>query len=307
MLGGHTIEQWLIFHAFIAFLLILDLGVLNRKSHVVHLKEAVLWSIFWILLGLGFGAYIYFTDSEAAGIQYVTGYIVEKSLSVDNLFVFLVIFEAFQIQRQYQHRLLFWGIIGAIILRGIMIALGAQLIDQFHWVIYVFGFFLVWTGYKMLRGGAGELDPLNTPVFKLLKRYFPISTAPYTGRFFVTEGGVKKMSYGFAALIVVEFSDVLFAVDSIPAVFGVTRDPYLVYTSNIFAIMGLRSLFFVLEDMLHRFTLLKYGLGIILAFVGVKMLIEHWYKIDPVHSLMVIGVILTTSILLSLRRNRASK
>jgi tellurite resistance protein TerC len=304
MLGGHTFESWLLFHVIVAFLLLLDLGIVNRKSHVVHIKEALLWSFFWVLIGLSFGAYIYYHDGPVSGLQYLTGYIVEKSLSVDNLFVFLVIFSAFKIQRQYQHRLLFWGIIGAIVLRGIMIFLGAQLIESFHWIIYVFGAFLLITGYKMLKGGVEDLDPHDTFVFKVLKKFFPLSVEPYHGKFLVVEGGRKKLSYGFAALVVIEFSDVLFAVDSIPAVFGVTRDPYIVYTSNIFAILGLRSLFFVLEDMLHRFVLLKYGLGVILLFVGTKMLIEHWVPISSGISLLVIATILATSIILSLKRTK---
>jgi tellurite resistance protein TerC len=304
MFGGHSIETWIVFHLVIALLLILDLGVFNRKSHVIHIREALLWSVFWIAIGVSYGAYIYNRDGSVAGVEYLTGYIVEKSLSVDNLFVFLLIFQSFKIPRRFQHRLLFWGIIGAIFLRATMIALGAQLLENFHWVIYIFGAFLIYTGIKMFSGHGEELDPHNTVVMKILKKYFPVSVSPYDGKFFVIENGLKKMSYGFAALVVIEFCDVVFAVDSIPAVFGVTRDPYLVYTSNIFAILGLRSLFFVLEDMLHRFYLLKYGLGVILCFVGAKMLLEHWYKIPPLYSLLVIGVILITSVLLSLRKKK---
>ncbi len=302
MFLGHTIETWIIFHLIVFFLLVLDLGVLNRKAHVINIKEALGWSVFWIAIGVSYGAYVAWRDGATAGTEYLTGYVVEKSLSVDNLFVFLVIFKAFQIPRIHQHRLLFWGILGAIVLRGIMIALGTQLLNQFHWVIYVFGAFLIWTGWKMFRGGMDEMNPLDGTVFRVLKKFLPFSEKPYDGHFIVKEGGKKKLSIGFAALMVIESSDVLFAVDSVPAVFGVTRDPYIVYTSNIFAILGLRSLYFVLEDMLHRFHLLKYGLSVILVLVGVKMCMEPIYKVPPVWSLAMILSILATSIVLSLKR-----
>ena len=260
-LADHRTQAWVIFNALVAFLLILDLGLFNRKAHVIRLKEALGWSVFWIVLGLGFGAFVYEYISPTAGIEYVTGYIVEKSLSVDNLFVFLLIFRAFQIDKKYQHRLLFWGVIGAIILRVIMIGIGAQLIVRFHWIIQVFGVFLIWTGVKLFREVNEQFDPKASPVLKLVQKFLPITDEPHPGRFTVTE---TKFTLAFVALILIEVSDVLFAVDSVPAVFGVSKDPFIVYTSNIFAILGLRSLFFVLEDFMDRFHLLKYGLAVIL-------------------------------------------
>ena len=301
MLYGHTYQAWLIFHAIIFGLLAFDLGVMNRKDHVIRVKEALLWSLFWIALGLSFGAYVWMRDGAAAGTQYLTGYVVEKSLSVDNLFVFLVIFRAFKIERQHQHRMLFWGILGAIILRGAMIAVGSALLERFHFLIYIFGAFLIYTGFKMFQGGVEELNPLETRTFKLLKKFLPLSDKPHHGHFFIRENGRLTLSIGFAALALIETSDVLFALDSVPAVFGVTRDPYIVYTSNIFAILGLRSLFFVLEDLMAKFHLLKYGLSAILVLVGVKMCVEPLVHVPPAAGLIVILTILLISVFLSLK------
>lgn len=301
MFYGHSIETWIVFHLIVFALLAMDLGIFNRNAHVIKVKEALLWSLFWVAIGVSYGGYVWWHDGATSGMQYLTGYVVEKSLSVDNLFVFLVIFRAFHIPRQHQHRLLFWGILGAIVLRAIMIALGTALLAEFHWLIYIFGGFLIWTGWKIFKGGPEDVHPLETPTFRFLKKFFPISNEKYDGRFVVEENGKKHLSIGFAALVMIETSDVLFALDSVPAVFGVTRDPYLVYTSNIFAILGLRSLYFVLEDMMDRFHLLKFGLAIILTFVGLKMCLESVVHISPGLSLGVILAVLVGSVLLSFK------
>lgn len=301
MFAGHTATEWILFHIVVVVLLGLDLGVLNRKSHIIYMKEAILWSLVWIAMGLGFGLYVHYQNGPTAAIEYVTGYIVEKSLSVDNLFVFLIIFASLKIPRIHQHRLLFWGVFGAIILRAIMIYLGTQLLENFHWVIYVFGAFLIYTGVKIFKGGDSEMDPREGMVFKFLSKFLPLDPREdFGGKFTIKKQGKTYFTMGFVALVLIETSDVIFALDSVPAVFGVTRDPYIVYTSNIFAILGLRSLFFVLEELLYKFYLLKAGLAVILIFVGSKMCAEHWVKIAPWLSLSVIGSILAASVILSL-------
>ncbi len=300
MFEKHSFETWVVFHLIVLALLALDLGIFNRKAHVIRLKEALGWSVVWILIGLGFGYYISWHDGAQAGAEYLAGYIVEKSLSVDNLFVFAIIFSAFKIERGLQHRLLFWGILGAIILRAGMIYAGAELLNRFHWVIYIFGAFLIFTGIKLfLAGDKAPLDPHKSPFLKLARKFLPFTDAPHHGRFVLVEDGKKKFTLFFAALLLIESSDVIFALDSVPAVFGVTRDPFIVYTSNIFAILGLRSLFFVLEDMLYRFHLLKVGLSLVLVFVGSKMIAEPFFHMSPWTSLGIISAILITSIVLS--------
>lgn len=295
----HNLTWWVSFNLLILALLALDLGVFNKKAHVIKLKEAALWSVFWIILGLSFGAFMWFEDGPVIGMQYLTGYVVEKSLSVDNLFVFLVIFRSFNIEKQHQHRLLFWGILGAIILRGIMIAAGTQLIANFHWVIYVFGVFLVYTGVMLAFSGDKQFEPEKSPVYKFIKKVLPFTDEPHHGKLTKMVNGKRMFTLAFAALVLIEASDVMFALDSVPAVFGITRDPFIVYSSNIFAILGLRSLFFVLEDFMDRFHLLKYGLSIVLTFVGLKMCFEWYLKVPPSISLSVIGMVLAGSMILS--------
>lgn len=295
----HETQTWLLFNGLIILLLVLDLGVFNRKAHVIRLKEALGWSAFWVSLGLLFGGFVYEYMGHQAGIEYFTGFVVEKSLSVDNLFVFLVIFRAFKIEKKYQHRLLFWGVLGAIILRGLMIAAGTVLLAKFHWLIYIFGAFLLYTGVTLAFQGDKEIDPHQNPVLKFLKKILPFSDGNNENHFIITEHGQRKLTLAFAALVVIETSDVIFALDSVPAVFGVTRDPFIVYSSNIFAILGLRSLFFVLEDFMDRFHLLKYGLSVVLMFVGAKMMFEHWVPMTPFMSLAIIGVVLALSVALS--------
>lgn len=290
---------WVSFNVLILVLLALDLGVFNKKAHVIKLKEAALWSVFWIILGTSFGAFMWFEEGSVIGMQYLTGYVVEKSLSVDNLFVFLVIFRAFQIEKQHQHRLLFWGILGAIVLRGLMIAAGTQLLSHFHGVIYIFGAFLIYTGLMLAFAGEKKFEPEKSAVYKFIKRILPFTDEPHHGKLTKVVDGKRLFTSAFAALCLIEASDVMFAMDSVPAVFGITRDPFIVYSSNIFAILGLRSLFFVLEDFMDRFHLLKYGLAVVLTFVGVKMCVESLYKFPAGISLAIIGIVLGGSMLLS--------
>ncbi len=298
----HGPAAWIIFHAIIIGLLTLDLGFFNRKNQVITIKKAVGWSLFWIAIAMGFCFYVYQSLGEKAALEFLTGYVVEKSLSVDNLFVFLVIFQNLKISPIYQHRLLFWGVIGAIGFRAIMIFTGSALLENFHWLIYVFGAFLIFTGIKLFFNKADEFDPQKNPLFRFVRRYFPLSlTENHNGHFLLkdTHSGKWHFTIPFLALVLIESSDVIFALDSVPAVLAITKDTYIVYTSNIFAILGLRSLFFVLENIMHRFRFLKYGLALVLLFVGLKMIAEAFLHISPLLSLLIVGGILGTSILMS--------
>lgn len=297
---------WLGFNVLILFLLALDLGVFNRKAHAVSIREALGWSAVWVSLAVGFGLWIGQSMGRQSMLEFYAGYLVEQALSVDNLFVFILIFGFFKIERALQHRVLFWGILGALIMRGMMIGAGAALIARFHGIIYVFGAFLVYTGVKMAFGAVSSVEPEANPVIRLVRRVFPITARFHGDRFFVREaltpGGAVRMVATplFVVLALVETTDVVFALDSIPAVFGVTRSPFLVYTSNVFAILGLRSMFFVLSNVIGKFHLLKYGLSVVLAFVGVKMLLSELYPIGIGPALGFVAGILTTSIVLSL-------
>jgi tellurite resistance protein TerC len=293
---------WVAFNVGVIGLLALDLGVFHRRPHAVGIREAALWSAFWIALSLLFNAGIYFYAGRQPALEFLTGYLIEKSLSVDNIFVFVLIFRAFAVPAAYQHRVLFWGILSALVLRGIMIGLGAYLIKNFHFVIYLFGAFLVVTGIRLARQKAGHMHPEDNPLVRLARRRLPV-TGHYEGaKFFVREHGRLLATPLLLVLIAVEFTDILFAVDSIPAIFAVTRDPFLVYTSNVFAILGLRALYFLLADVIDRFHYLKPALALILVFVGTKMLVVDIYPI-PIHiSLAVIGVTLAGGIVASLLR-----
>ncbi len=270
----YSIWAWAGFAVFILLMLALDLGVLNRKAHVIKYREAVVWSIVWVTLAMLFAAGVYWKLGRQIGLEFLTGYIIELSLSVDNLFVFILIFSYFKVPAKYQHRVLFWGVMGALVMRITMIAVGAALIERFHWIIYFFGVFLIYTGIKMLRQGETEVQPEDNPVIKLVTRYIPI-TRHYDGEKFFTEQNGRRMgTLMLLVLITVEVTDLVFAVDSIPAIFGITTNTFIVYTSNVFAILGLRSLYFLLAGVLEKFHYLKIGLSIVLAFVGVKMLTE---------------------------------
>jgi tellurite resistance protein TerC len=294
---------WVGFNIFVLAMLALDLGVFHRKAHVVGFRESITWTVVWIVLALLFNLGVWKYYGSEKGLEFFTGYLIEKSLSVDNVFVFALLFSYFGVPAKYQHKVLFWGILGALIMRAIMIALGAALISRFSWIIYVFGAFLILTGIKMIIKRAEEIHPERNPVVKLFKRFMPVTPGYREGSFFVIEGGRRWATPLFIVLLLVEFSDLIFAVDSIPAIFAVTTDPFIVYTSNVFAILGLRSLYFALAGVIGKFHYLKIGLGLVLVFVGIKMILAHSpWKIDTLVSLGVIALILSISIAASLVR-----
>jgi tellurite resistance protein TerC len=290
---------WLGFNAFVVALLALDLGVFNRKDHVVTVKEALAWSAFWIGLALAFNAGLYVYLGAQPALQFFTGYLIEKSLSVDNLFVFLLVFAYFRVPAASQQRVLLWGVLGALVMRGCLILVGAALIQRFHWVLYGFGAFLVVTGARMAFQPADGLHPEQNPVVRLTRRFIPVTSTYHGSRFLVREGARWVATPLFLALLVVEASDLVFAVDSIPAIFAVSADPFIVYTSNVFAVLGLRSLYFALSGVLDRFRFFKYGLAAVLAFVGLKMLIADVYKIPVGVALGVVAGLLAVSALAS--------
>jgi tellurite resistance protein TerC len=291
---------WAGFIAFVLAMLSLDLGVFNRTPHVVSTKEALAWTSVWVGLALLFAGGLAVFESHQAALTFLTGYVIEESLSVDNIFVIVLIFQYFAVPAKYQHRVLFWGILGALVMRGLFIAVGAALLARFEWIIYVFGALLVITGVRMAVKQDEEFDGEQNPVVKLARRFLPI-TDGYRGKhFFSMENGRRHATPLLLVLVLVEATDLIFAIDSIPAIFGITRDPFLVFTSNIFAVMGLRSLFFLLANVVTKFHLLKYGLAVILTFVGAKMLLEHWIHIPIMLSLAVVVVVLAASIIGSL-------
>ena len=296
-----NIWLWIGFNAFILIMLALDLGVFHRKSHVVSFREAVAWTITWVTLAMLFNFGIWHFMGPQKALEFTTGYVIEYSLSVDNIFVFAMLFSYFAVPAAYQHRVLFWGILGALVLRAIMIVAGTVLLTKFAWIIYVFGTFLILTGLKMIFKKEEEMHPERNPVVRWFKKLMPV-TSDYRGAtFFVRENGIRMATPLFIVLLLVEVSDVIFAVDSIPAIFAVTTDPFIVYTSNVFAILGLRSLYFALAGVMNKFHLLKMGLGVVLAFVGVKMLLGHTaYKIDTLMSLGVIVAVLAAAVIASL-------
>jgi tellurite resistance protein TerC len=300
----HGVWEWAGFLGFVLAMLALDLGVFNRKDHVVRPREALGWSAVWVALALAFGAFVWIRHGSEPGLQYLTGYVIEKSLSVDNIFVFVVIFGALGIPPLYQHRVLFWGILTALVLRGAMIAAGAALLHRFHWVIYVFGGFLVLTGAKLLFAGGSVPHPEQSAPFRALQRLVPATPRLDGNHFFTRQGGRWLATPLFFALALIELSDVVFAVDSIPAIFAVTDDPFIVFTSNIFAILGLRSLYFLLAGFVERFTYLKPSLAIVLVFVGAKMAAVDLVKIHAGVSLAVIVGILATGVVASLVKAR---
>lgn len=292
---------WIGFNVFVLLMLALDLGVFHRKAHVVTFKESMAWTVIWVSLAMVFNLGIAHYMGDAKALEFFTGYVIEKSLSVDNVFVFALLFSYFAVPAQYQHKVLFWGIIGALIMRAVMIALGAKLITEFAWIIYVFGVFLIATGIKMIVKRETEIHPENNPLVKLFKRFMPVTPEFQGEKFFIRKEGILMATPLFVVLLLVEFTDLIFAVDSIPAIFAVTKDPFIVYTSNVFAILGLRSLYFALAGVMNKFHYLKVGLGVVLSFVGVKMLLGHTeWKIDTHLSLGVIVMVLTASVVASL-------
>jgi tellurite resistance protein TerC len=304
-LSAHGPAVWLGFSALVAALLIMDLGVLNRRSHVLSFREALWWSGGLVGLALLFGLFLLWREGPAHALEYYTGYLIELSLSVDNLFVFLLIFQYFSVPAEAQPKVLKWGIFGALIMRAVMIGAGALLLERFNWIIYLFGGILIYTGFRMLTQKEERIEPEKNPLVRLARRVLPFSDSFDGAKFFL-----RKSNGGWLAtplllvLIVIEWSDLVFAIDSIPAIFAVTRDPFLVYSSNVFAILGLRALFFVLAGMIDKFAYLKPGVAVILVFVGVKMALSGWVHVSTPVSLAVIVGTLTVAILASIARVR---
>ena len=291
---------WLGFNLFVLLMLVLDLGVFHRKSHQIKFKEALGWSVFWIALAFAFAVLVAFWQGRQTALEFVTGYVVEESLSVDNLFVFLVLFRYFKVDPEYQHKVLFWGIVGALISRGTFILVGVQAIQRWHWIIYVFGAFLIFKGITMLRSEGSDIEPEKNFILRFLRKLIPVTDSYEGGKFFVRRDAKSYATPLFIVLLVVELTDVAFATDSIPAILAITKNAFIVYTSNVFAIMGLRSLFFALAGLMDVFHHLHYGLSALLVFIGMKMLLSEHYPI-PIHiALGVVAGILIASIAASL-------
>ena len=292
---------WIGFNLFVLAMLALDLGVFHRKAHAVSLRESLTWTAVWVAVAMVFNLGVWHYAGPQKALEFLTGYLIEKSLSVDKVFVFALLFSYFAVPQASQHKVLFWGILGALAMRAVMIVAGAALIREFTWIIYVFGAFLVVTGVKMVLKRDEEIHPERNPVVRWFKRYVPMTPGYRGDRFVVREGGRRMATPLLLVLLVVEVSDVIFAVDSIPAIFAVTGDPFIVYTSNVFAILGLRSLYFALAGVMDKFHLLKVGLGIVLSFVGVKMILAHTpWKIDTLVALLVVVLVLAGSVVASL-------
>jgi tellurite resistance protein TerC len=287
---------WLTFNLFVLAAIALDLGVFHRRPHKMETREAITWTLVWVGLSLGFGLGVMYFSGEQRGLEFFTGYVIEKALSVDNLFLFLVIFRAFAVDEKIQHRVLEWGILGALVMRGVMIAAGAGLIERFSWVLYVFGAFLVFAGLHMLFAKKAEMHPEENRISRFARRHLRV-TKEYSGsKFFVREGGKLFATPLFVVLLIVEITDITMAVDSIPAIFGITRDPFIVYTSNVFAILGLRAMYFLLAGVLGKLRYLTAGLSFVLAFIGAKMIVEPWVHISVEISLAVVAGILLVAL-----------
>jgi tellurite resistance protein TerC len=297
---------WVGFNAFVLAMLALDLGVFHHSAHEVSIKEAATWSVAWVMLALTFNGGVFYFLGEQAALEFLAGYLIEKALSVDNIFVFVLIFSYFRVPPKYQHRVLFWGILGALVMRGVMIGLGAYLIHHFEWILYVFGAFLIWTGFRMAAQDERAIEPEANPAIRLVRRFMPVSGRYDGPNFFTSEptgsdGRTRRVATPlFVVLVLVETTDLIFAVDSIPAVFAVTRDPFLVYSSNVFAILGLRALYFLLSGVIGKFRYLKFGLSVVLIFVGAKMLLADAYEVPIGLSLGIIALVIAASILISL-------
>jgi tellurite resistance protein TerC len=289
---------WIVFAVVVLGMIAIDLGIFTRKSHTVSFREALTWTGVWATLATCFGVWIWSSQGQTKGLEFFNGYLIELSLSADNVFIFALIFRNFGVPLQYQHKVLIWGVLSALVMRFILIGIGVQLINQFQWILYIFGAFLVYTGVKMLWSRSEEEeDPSNNPVVRYARRVLPLTPTWVGDRFWITENGKRYFTPLFIVLICIEISDLIFAVDSIPAVFGITQDQFIIFTSNVFAIMGLRSLYFVLSGVIDKFHYLKPGLGLILAFVGVKMLLGHTdYKIGNEFSLAFTIIVLIASI-----------
>lgn len=290
---------WILFNVFVAAMLLLDLGVFHRRAHGVRFREALGWSAMWIALAGAFAVLVYFWHGRTPSLEFVTGYVIELSLSVDNLFVFLLIFRYFRVPSDQQHKVLFWGIIGALVMRAIFILAGVGLIRRFHWIIYLFGALLIYSGIKFLREENANIHPEKNPVLRVFRRLMPVTKDYVGGKFFVRQRGLYATPL-LVALLVVETSDLLFAVDSIPAILAITLNTFIVYTSNVFAILGLRSMYFALATMMDIFHYLHYGLSVVLIFIGAKMLLSHYYEIPTVVALLTVLLVLGISVAASL-------
>ena len=289
---------WVIFNVFVVVMLVLDLGVFHRKSHTVKFREALLGSALWIGLALAFAVFVYFWHGRPATLEFITGYVIELSLSVDNLFVFLLIFRFFKVPAEQQHKVLFWGILGALIMRGLFILVGVGLMRRFEWIAYFFGALLIYSGIKLFTQKEMEIHPEKNPVLRIFRRIMPVTTDYEGGKFFVKRARLYATPL-LIVLLVVETTDLIFAVDSIPAILAITLDAFIVYTSNVFAILGLRSMYFALAGMMELFHYLHYGLSLVLIFVGAKMLVAHYYHIPTVAALGIVAGVLTISVLAS--------
>jgi tellurite resistance protein TerC len=297
---------WAGFIGAVLAMLALDLGVFHRDAHTVRFREALSWSIVWVVLSLAFAGWVYAQFGSERGLEFLTGYVIEKALSVDNIFVFLVLFSTFKVPPAYQHRVLFWGILGALVMRAAFILLGAALVQRFHFVLYLFGLILVVTGIRLMVKGDEDVHPEANPIFKLFRRFVP-AVSEYDGqRFLTVRDGRRYATPLLLVLVAIETADVVFAVDSIPAVFAVTQDPFIVFTSNIFAILGLRAMYFLLAGVIEKFQDLRFGLALVLIFVGVKMLIADVFKIPIAVSLVVVFALIAGSVLVSIWRQRGS-
>ena len=311
-----TAPMWAGFIAFVLVMLALDLFVFGgNKAHKVGVKEAATWSLVWVSLALLFNGGLWWYLNGTAGpeianqkaLEFFSGYLIEKALSVDNVFVFLLIFSAFQVPIQYQRRVLIYGVLGAIVMRAVMIMAGAWVVSEFSWVLYLFGAFLLITGMRMLVAADAEPDVANNPVLRFARRHLRVADGDHGERFFVTKGGLRYVTPLFLVLILIEVTDLVFAVDSIPAIFAITTDPFIVFTSNLFAIMGLRALYFLLVDVADRFHMLKYGLAMVLVFIGAKMLVMPWYHVPVEASLLVVAVLIVSSCVASVFITRSDK
>jgi TerC family integral membrane protein len=289
---------WIFFNLFVLAMLALDLGVFSRRAHTVGFREALGWSSMWVALAAAFAVLVYFWHGRPVALEFVTGYVIELSLSVDNLFVFLVIFRYFRVPAEQQHKVLFWGILGALVMRGIFILAGVGLIRRFHWIIYAFGVLLVYSGIRLFREGEEEIHPEKNPILILFRRWMPVTKDYVNGKFFVRTPELCATPL-LVVLLVVETTDVLFAVDSIPAILAITLNAFIVYTSNVFAILGLRSMYFALAGMMEMFDYLHYGLSLVLVFVGAKMLVSHYYQIPTEVALGVVVAVLGVSVVAS--------
>ncbi len=306
-MASNELLLFFLFNAFILAMLALDLGVFNRKAHTITLKEAVVWSVVWTVLALAFNTGVFVVAGTTKGLEFLTGYLIERALSFDNIFVFVIIFSYFGVPAQYHHKALFWGVVGALITRSIFIAAGTALIIHFEWILYIFGGILIISGWKMMMEKNIEVHPDRNIFIRMTRRFFPVSSGYESPKFFLRKDGRLFLTPLFLVLITVETTDIVFAVDSIPAVFGVTQDPFIVYSSNVFAILGLRATYFLLAGIMDSFHYVSHGLSLVLIFIGLKMLVAGFFPISILASLIIVAVILMVAIIASIIRNRRQR